>query len=99
MPGPVDHATSGEPPADERQCDHCGRAVRETLHGRGSYVVDGFVLHTGETEPAIVRRADSDEVVLTYQRLVRPVVLVICADCYADPVRRRRYESWSYPTD
>ncbi len=98
MPDPVDQA-SGEPPAAEQQCDQCGRVVRETLHGRGAYLVDRFVLHTGETEPAIVRRADSDEVAFTYQRLVRPVVLVTCADCYADPARRRRHESWSYPAD
>ncbi len=69
------------------------------MHGRLSYRVDGFVLHTGETEEATVRRADSDEVALVYRRLVRPVVLLTCCDCYADPVRRRRHQSWEYPAD
>jgi hypothetical protein len=85
-----------EPPAGER-CDRCGRLVRETMHQRGRWVVDAYVLHTGETEPAVVRRPDSEAIVLEYQRLVRPVVVVTCADCYADPAARRRHESWAYP--
>lgn len=97
--GTDDSAASGRPPAATRHCDQCGRAVRETVHGRGAYAVDAFALYTGETEPAIVRRPDSDEVVLVYQRLVRSVVLITCADCYADPVRRRRHQSWVYPVE
>ena len=80
-------------------CDHCGRPVGPTMHERGRYVVDAFVLHTGETEAAVLRRGDAEEGALVYQRLVRPVVVVTCADCYRDPTIRRRHESWSYPPD
>ena len=83
--------------AGAQRCDGCGRAVRETMHGRTSYVVDAFVLCTGETEPAVVRRAESDAVVLTYARLVRPVIVVTCADCYATQAGRRRHQSFAYP--
>lgn len=69
------------------------------MHGRARYEIDGFALHTGETETAVVRRPDTDEVLLVYQRLVRPVVLITCRDCYADPRRRRCHESWTYPAD
>jgi hypothetical protein len=73
--------------------------VRETVHRRSSYAVDCFLLHTGETEPAIVRRPESDEIALVYRRLVRPIVVITCADCYADPGCRRRHQSWSCPAD
>ena len=79
-------------------CRHCGRAVHETLHTRTSYVVDGYVLHTGPTESAVVRRADSDEV-FVYQRLLHPITLVVCAACYADPARRAIHLSWSFAVD
>jgi hypothetical protein len=87
-------------PTDDRggpRCDGCGRAVRETMHQRGSYVVDAFVLHTGETEPAVVRRPDSDAVLFAYARLVRPVVVITCADCYATAAGRCRHQSFAYP--
>jgi len=69
------------------------------MHARASFVVDGFALHTGETEPAVLRRQYSDEVVGVYQRLVRPVLIITCADCYADVAVRRRHECWAYPSD
>ena len=99
MTGTVDPSDAGDSSPAARHCDHCGRAVGETLHSRTSYVVDCFVLHTGATETAIVRRPDSDEIVLVYQRLVRPALVITCADCYADPRCRRRHESWAYPAD
>ena len=80
-------------------CRHCGCAVAETLHTRASYVVGGFVLHTGPTEPAVVRRGDSDELALVYQRLLRPVTLVTCARCYAEPERRALHLTWTYAVD
>ena len=80
-------------------CHHCGRLVRETTHTRLSYSVDGFALHTGETEEAMVRRSDSDEIALVYRRLVRPVVVHTCRDCYAELAVRRRHQSWAYPAD
>jgi hypothetical protein len=89
----------GEPRGPGARCDHCGRTVRETMHERSTYVVDAFVLHTGDTEPAVVRRADSDAVAFTYRRLIRPVAIVTCADCYADPAVRSRHETWRHPLD
>ena len=81
------------------RCMHCGAAVGETMHERASYTVAGYRLHTGPTEPTPVRKADSDEIAFVYQRLVRPVLVVTCARCYADPVRRARHERWDFPTD
>jgi hypothetical protein len=91
-------AAAGERPT-LGHCHLCGRAVRETVHERAAYAVDGFVLYTGETEEAVIRRGDADEAGLVYRRLVRPVRLLTCADCYADPVRRARHRSWRYPGD
>src|SRR4029077_10955078 len=81
------------------RCDQCGRPVGETMHGRASYAVAGYRLYTGPTEPAVVRKPDSDAIAFTYQRLVRAVVLVTCARCYADPARRARHERWDFPVD
>ena len=97
-----DHTGSGAAPHSQlagTHCRQCGRLVRETMHTRVSYRVDGFALHTGETEEAIVRRSDSDEIALVYRRLVRPVVVLTCCDCYAEPASRRRHQSWAYPAD
>jgi hypothetical protein len=80
-------------------CRHCGRVVGGTVHTRTSYVVDGFVLHTGPSEPAVGRRSAYDEVGFVYQRLLRPVTLVTCADCWADPVRRAAHLSWIHADD
>jgi hypothetical protein len=79
------------------RCDQCGRAVGETTHRRASYAVAGYRLHTGATEPAVVRKPDSDAIAFTYQRLVHPVLLVTCATCYADPARRARHQRWDFP--
>lgn len=81
------------------RCDQCGRTVGETMHGRTGYAVAGYRLYTGATEPAVVRKPDSDAIAFTYQRLVRPVLLVTCAACYADPARRARHERWDFPVD
>jgi hypothetical protein len=81
----------------DRRCHQCGRTVGETTHGRGIYRVDGFALYTGETEEAVIRRAETDEAPIVYRRMVHPVVLVTCVDCYADPARRGRHRLWVYP--
>ena len=67
------------------------------MHGRASYAVAGYRLYTGATESAVVRKPDSDAIAFTYQRLVRPVLLVTCATCYADPARRARHQRWDFP--
>lgn len=91
--------SSPESPAGIRSCRHCGRDVNETVHTRASYVVDGYVLHTGPTDTTVVRRPDSDDVAFVYQRLLRPVTLVTCARCYADPERRAAHLTWTYAVD
>jgi hypothetical protein len=68
------------------------------MHRRGDYRVDGFALHTGPTEAAVFRRQD-DEAGVVYQRLLTPIVLVTCVDCFADERLRRRHRSWAYPVD
>src|SRR5689334_7590739 len=80
-------------------CRRCGRAVRETMHTRTAFTVDGFVAHTGPTEATAVRRADSDEVAFVYQRLLRPVRLVVCVRCFADAEVRAAHHDWSYRDD
>ena len=80
-------------------CRHCGCAVSETVHGRDSFEVGGFALVTGPTEEASVRRSGSEEVVLAYRRLVRPVLLVTCARCFRDPGHRAQHRTWDYRDD
>lgn len=69
------------------RCSHCGRAVRPTTHTRESWRVDHYLLHTGEVEPAVYRR-DEEGHAIEYLRLVRPELVVTCADCYAEPAVR-----------
>jgi hypothetical protein len=95
MSDPLPRAPSSD--RGERRCDGCGRVVRETMHARAGYTVDAYVLYTGDTEPAVVRRPESDVVALAYARLTRPVILVTCADCYATPRGRRRHQSFTFP--
>jgi hypothetical protein len=95
----ADRPSSDAAATPSGSCRHCGRAVAETLHARASYTVGGFVLHTGPTETAVVRRPDSDEVAFVYQRLLHPVTLVTCARCYADPTRRALHLTWTYSVD
>ena len=66
------------------RCAHCGRPVGPTLHTRDSWRVDCYLLHTGEVEPAHYRR-DEESGPIEYLRLVRPELVVTCADCYALP--------------
>ena len=73
------------------QCDSCGRPVSETTHTRTDYRVDFYSMHTGEVEPASIRVDDGDRSVV-YQKLIRPVEIVTCADCYRDPKNRHRLD-------
>ncbi len=58
--------------------------VEGTRHTRTGYTVGHYVLHTGPTEEATVRRRD-DEAPITYRRLVEPVEIVSCPACFARP--------------
>ena len=75
-------------PSDLR-CSHCGRPVRPTLHTRDHWSVDHYLLWTGPVEPAVFRR-DDDGSAIEYLRLVRPELVVTCADCVARPEVRDR---------
>jgi len=70
------------------RCARCGGAVDGTLHTRSGYVVGYYVLHTGSTEEAAVRRRD-DEAPITYRRVLQPLDVVSCPRCFAAPEVRR----------
>jgi hypothetical protein len=70
------------------RCSRCGAAVNGTCHTRTGYQVGYYVLHTGRTVEATVRRRD-DEAPLTYRRLVEPAEVVSCPTCFATPAIRR----------
>ncbi len=70
-------------------CMHCGRPVLGTRHTRTSYRVDYYTLHTGVVEPVTVQRADDSTV--TVFRLLDPVNVVTCVECYKErEVREER---------
>lgn len=54
------------------------------MHRREVWHVDHYLQHTGEVEPAVFRR-DEEGNPIEYQRLVRPALVVTCAECYRRP--------------
>lgn len=78
------------------RCEHCGRLVHETRHTRTTYRVDYYAMHTGETDAATISRSDKDEVI-HYLKLIRPVDLVSCVDCYGQPAVRQEREQLFRP--
>ena len=66
------------------RCTHCGRPVQPTTHTRESWRVDCYLQQTGEVEPAVYRRLE-EGTGIEYLRLVRPELVVTCADCYRRP--------------
>ena len=100
----MSHAPTPAVPASEShgehpRCDHCGRAVNETIHTRSSYRVDYYELHTGPVETATLRHGE-DGPVQIYQRLLVAVRVVTCNDCYQNPAvqeeRERRFRPEAY---
>ena len=63
------------------RCTRCGAAVEGTRHTRTGYTVGHYVLHTGRTGEASVRRRD-DEAPVTYRRLLETVQVVSCPACF-----------------
>jgi hypothetical protein len=86
MPLQGNLAEAGAAPAV--RCTHCGAAVDGTCHTRTGYRVGHYLLHTGRTVEATVRRRD-DEAPLVYRRLVEPTAVVSCPACFATPAVRR----------
>jgi len=79
-------------PKAHLRCHHCGREVGETQHTRAAYRVDYYTLHTGDVEPTTMTRGEDPTEVVTVMRLVRPVEILTCIDCYRQPSVRRERE-------
>jgi len=79
------------------RCKYCGADVEGTRHLRAGWEVGYYVLHTGRTEEATVRRRD-DEAPMPYRRLVEGVeVVVSCPRCFALPEVRRLWDAFGDP--
>lgn len=73
------------------RCHSCGRDVVETVHTRVAYRVGYYALHTGDVEPTTMARPDDPSEQVTVLRLVRPIEVYTCVDCYRQPsVRSER---------
>jgi len=70
------------------RCNWCGAAVGGTQHTRTGYMVGHYVLHTGRTGEATVRRRD-DEAPVTYRRLLDTLEMVSCPTCFTRPEVQR----------
>lgn len=80
-------------PAGERlppRCDHCGRPVRETRHTPTSYRVDYYSMHTGEVEASSLAGDGLERV--SFLKLLTPIEIITCADCYQQPAVREERE-------
>ncbi len=75
------------------RCSRCAATVDGTRHTRNGYTVGYYLLHTGRTVEATVRRRD-DETPLTYRRLIEAVEVVSCPLCFARPDVRRLWETF-----
>jgi hypothetical protein len=80
------HAADAATPAT--RCFRCGAAVEGSVHTRSGYIVGHYVLHTGRTVEATLRRGE-DEAPLVYSRLVEPATVVACRTCFELPDVRR----------
>jgi len=76
-----------------RHCARCGVAVTDTRHTREGWTVGHYVLHTGKTVEATLRRRE-DEAPIVYRRLVEPVEVVACPACFAAPATRRLWAAF-----
>jgi hypothetical protein len=55
--------------------------------------VGHYILHTGRTEEATLRRG-GDDAALVYRRLVEPVEVVACSTCFARADVRQLWEAF-----
>jgi len=67
------------------QCSHCGREVFGTVHTQRTYKVDFYLLHTGETEWEFLVTRKPDAPPLKYRKLIQPIDVLTCVQCYARP--------------
>jgi hypothetical protein len=74
------------------QCSHCGREVFGTVHTQKTFKVDFYLLHTGETEWEFFVSRKPDVPPLRYRKLIRPIDVLTCVQCYARPEIRQILE-------
>jgi hypothetical protein len=74
------------------QCFHCGRVVQETTHTQKSYKVDYYLLHTGSAEWSFFINPKPDAPPLRYLRLIQPVDIITCTQCYEQPYIRQKID-------
>ena len=74
------------------QCFHCGRVVQETTHTQKSYKVDYYLLHTGSAEWSFIINPKQDAPPLRYLRLIQPVNIITCVQCYEQPYIRQKID-------
>jgi hypothetical protein len=74
------------------QCFHCGREVHETTHTQMDYDVDYYRLHTGKTEWDFFANPKEDGVPHRYLKLIQPIDIHTCIQCYARPEIRQRLD-------
>jgi len=67
------------------QCSHCGREVFGTVHTQKAFRVDFYLLHTGETEWELLFNPKQDAPPIKYRKLIRPIDVLTCVQCYARP--------------
>jgi len=91
VPHPIDDLAGGTAPA--LRCTRCHATVQGTCHTRTGYTIGHYVLHTGRTAEATVRRRD-DEAPITYLRLVEVVEVICCPACFRHPDMRRLWTSF-----
>ena len=70
------------------RCTRCGAAVEGTRHTRTGFTVGHYLMHTGRTGEATLRRRD-DESPVTYRRLLEAIEVVSCVACFVQPEIRR----------
>ena len=71
---------------------HCGRELLETRHKPSSFQVDDHRLHTDHIELDFLVNPKPDALPLRYLRLIHPVHILTCVDCYARAEIRQRLD-------
>jgi len=75
------------------RCARCGAVVEGTRHGRATYTVGYYLLHTGKTVDATFVGRDG-ETPVAYRRLLEGVDVVSCPRCFAEPAVRRQWAAF-----
>ena len=79
----------------ELKCRFCGREVRETVHSKklpDGYVVDYYLVWTGDLRPMVMKNPRDEREVLQFFRLDHAHAVAACRGCYAKPETREELE-------